>query len=143
MEFRTVLVSFLAAVPHHVDRLIHFGIHNIHIAMIIMGLGVLVSVALISIFKRIFFPDASIIRSAHEKKLSVAAKLREAKEKRAAQGTVRAAQKPSRSKKKYILVPQDEWQEFIEYKKQHKKTVSQPSGAPRRAYKLRTDHSGE
>ncbi len=149
MDYNEITAFVTAQVPLQIKQVTHFCIDHVHLAMIIIGLAVLLLVALISIIKRIFFPDASIIRSAHEKRQSLAKKLVQAKEaERSNDDTKRVrARKVKSGSKKYILVPHDEWQEFIAYKKQRKLTrssdtnQSMPEGVP--VLKLKKGYSSE
>ena len=151
MDYNVIREFITAQIPLQIKQVTDFGINHVHLAMIIIGLAVLVLVALISIIKRIFFPDASIIRSAHEKRQSLAKKLVQAKESErnddhTKRVSVRARKVKSESKK-YILVPHDEWQEFIEYKKRRKQArssetnQSMPEGVP--VLKLKRGYSSE
>ncbi|MDX9702836.1 MAG: hypothetical protein RBU23_07315 [Candidatus Auribacterota bacterium] len=116
MNYSKLTVSLIDSLPAYLQQVTYFCTNNIHLAMIIIGLAFLVTVVLISIGKRIFFPDSSIIRSAHEKRQSVAKRLMDAKEHSISDIRDKVRKKTSGSKK-YILVPYDEWQEFILYKK--------------------------
>lgn len=102
----------------YLKNVLNFCTNNIYSSMVIVGISVPIFIFFLYRLKNFFWPESSII---HKARFKSTADKKLISFKKIHTGKVFRTHSSSSEKKKYILVPFEEWEEFIKHKEEEQK----------------------